>query len=350
MAIKDILKGKLGSENGRETRRFDEIVNESASSILKELGGYGINESKIMVDNLVLFTNCSGGTGASTIASNVAHVLANNNGMNVLVLDLNIVCPIQHIYFDKSESTSKKNDLVDFLTGQCAIGEATITKDNISIMYAIDRSVADEINCEDNMAIENLKLLLSKSRDLYDIVIIDCPMKISNAICNIAMYMADKIYTVWDEGISSVLNTDRVMRQLGFTGIDSFAKMFVIMNKKTSVKYSKFPFEKLRLPLIETLPFSTDVICSSLDASIYCASGKARNKNGGEFERGIMSLARKIVLIGGKTELKDIDNSGYKIEREESKEQTASQIAETAETKEEEHVETEEKQQYDIDI
>lgn len=318
MTIGDKLRGILNTDNSRETRRFNDIVAEGTTGILKELGGYGINESKIMPDNIVVFTNCSGGTGASTIASNIAHVLASSQfGMTVLVIDLNIVCPIQHIYFDKQEDRKDIKDIVDYLTGQCTIGEATITKGNISIMYAINKSVADEINCEDNMAVENFKDLLNKVRDLYDIVIIDCPMRITNALCNIAMYMADKIYTVWDEGISSVLNTDRVMRQLGFTGIDSFAKMFVIMNKKTSVKYSKFPLEKLKLPLIETLPFSTDVIYSSLDASVYCASGKARNKNGGEFERGILSLARKIVLIGGKTDLKDIDDNGYKIERSE---------------------------------
>lgn len=332
MAIGDKLKGILNTDNSRETRRFNDIVAEGTTGILKELGGYGINESKIMPDNIVVFTNCSGGTGASTIASNIAHVLASSQfGMTVLVIDLNIVCPIQHIYFDKQEDRKDIKDIVDYLTGQCTIGEATITKGNISIMYAINKSVADEINCEDNMAVENFKDLLNKVRDLYDIVIIDCPMRITNALCNIAMYMADKIYTVWDEGISSVLNTDRVMRQLGFTGIDSFAKMFVIMNKKTSVKYSKFPFEKLKLPLIETLPFSTDVVYSSLDASVYCASGKARNKNGGEFERGILSLARKIVLIGGKTDLKDIDDNGYKIEKSNDEDNNENVVEQTTE-------------------
>lgn len=321
MGIKELFGNKLGGNVDLSNKRFNDIVAEGTTSILKELGGYGIKESKLMVDNIIVFTNCSGGTGASTVASNIAYVLGSQQfGMSVLMIDLNIVCPIQHIYFDKEDPSKKTEyDLVDYLTGQCQMGEATITSGNVSIMYSVNRSIADSINCEESMALDNFKLLLEKSRDLYDIVIIDCPMQVANGLCNIAMYTADKLYTVWDEGISSVLNTDRIMRQLGFTGIDSFAKMIVIMNKKTSVKYSKFPFEKLKLPLIETLPFSTDVVYSSLDASVYCESGKARNKNGGEFERGIMALARKIVLIGGKTSLSDITDDGYKREEEETK-------------------------------
>lgn len=319
MSLADKFKSKVFSSNG-DGRRFDEIVTQGTTNVLKELGGYGVKESKVMVDNIIAFTNCSGGTGASTIASNIAYVLGSSLfNMNVLVIDLNIVCPIQNVYFAKDDE-KQENDIVDYLTGQCKIGDATVTHSNVSIMYAINRSVADSINCEEDIALQNFEDLLHKVRDLYDVVIIDCPMQITNGLCNIAMYAADKIYTVWDEGLSSVINTDRVMRQLGFTGIDSFAKMFVIMNKKTSVKYSKFPFEKLKLPLLETLPFSTDVIYSSLDASVYCASGKARNKNGGEFENHIMSLARKIVLLGGKTDLADIDENGFKIEKGNSSE------------------------------
>lgn len=352
MEIAGIFKDKFNNKR-LDNRRFNDIVSENATNILKELSGHGIKESKIMVDNMIVFTNCSGGTGASTVASNIAYVLGSQKfKMSVLVVDLNIVCPIQHIYFDKSETEdggivsaitgkSGTKDLVDFLTGQCNMGDATITDGNISIMYSVNRTIADEINCEDDMAIANFKELLNKARDLYDVVIIDCPMRISNALCNIALYSADKIYTVWDEGISSILNTDRVMRQLGFTGVDSFAKMMVVMNKKTSVKYSKFPFDKLGIPLVETLPFSTDVIYSSLDASVYCASGKARNKNGGEFERSILALAKKIVLIGGKTLLNEIDDDGYKIEGE--TEDTAEYVEDNSEHKQNK-VDTEQKE------
>lgn len=329
----DKIKESFGS-NATDTKRFNDIVAEEATSVLKELGGYGIKESKAMVDNIVLFTNCSGGTGVSTIVSNLAYILASKMfNMSVLVIDMNLICPVQHIYFDKRDGDNNGGmDIVDILTGQCSIGDATVTNGNISLIYAVNRSVADEINCEDNIAVDNFESMLGKVRDLYDIILIDCPMRISNSLCNTAMYMADKIYTVWDEGISSILNTDRDMRQLGFTGIDSFAKMMVVMNKKTSVKYSKFPFEKLNLSLIETLPFSTDIIYSSLDASIYCENGKARNKNGGEFERHMYDLARKVVALGGRTSLEELigDNKEEK-EAEESQEEQPTEEVDKAE-------------------
>lgn len=303
---------KIGEVFNKAKREFDGIddinkyTSEKATDIIKKLGGHGISESKVMVDNVICMTNCSGGTGVSTITSNLAYVLsrAEMGELSVLVIDLNIITPIQQVYFDEERGNDKgdRKDLVDFLMGQSSIGEATVTNGAISLMYAINRNIADEINCEEDIALENFKTLINKVRTLYDVVLIDCPMRISHALCNTAMYMADKIYTVWDEGLSSIIGTDRVMRQLGFTGIDAYNKMMVIMNKRTDIKYGKYPFERLKLKVVGELPFSTDVISSTLDATIYCRGGKARNKNGKQFEDKIIKLAESILVVGGKTE------------------------------------------------
>ena len=304
--------GKIGEKLSKAKKNFSEIDNinqytsEKATEIIKSLGGHGIKDSRIMADNIICFTNCSGGTGVSTLVSNLAYVLTQPDlgELNVLVIDLSIMTPIQQVFFDEDrdkEESETRSDLVDYLMGQSSIGDATISKGSISLMYAMNRSVADLINCEEDMALDNFTSLVNKASSLYDIVLIDCPMRVENALCNTAMYLADKIYTVWDEGLASIIGTDKLMRQLGFTGVDTYEKMAVVMNKRTDIKYSKYPFERLGIKLIAELPFSTDVISSTLDATVYCRGGKASNRNGRDFETNIIELAEKILVIGGKT-------------------------------------------------
>lgn len=304
MGIKDRLK----DFRIEETENFSQVAANKTKDIIKTIGGYGIKRSSIMPDNIVLVTGSSGGTGVSTIVSNLAYILSSmlKDTLDILIIDLNILCPMHQIFFGSSDwdKLPGDKDLVAYLFGQASIGEATRTNGNVSVMYAENRTIADLINCEEKIAIENLRALIDKSRDLYDVVLIDCPMRVDSALCNTAMFLADSMYCVWDEGLGSIVNTDRLRRQLGFTGIDSYSKMYVIMNKKTSVKYSSFPFEKLDIELIETLPFSTDVIYSNIDGDVYCRGGKARNKNGAYFERAMVALADKILMIGGRTEYK----------------------------------------------
>ena len=86
------------------------------------------------------------------------------------------------------------------------------------------------------------------------------------------------------------------------TGIDSFTKMRVILNKRTSLHYSDYPLKKLNLELVEVLPFDIDIIDNSLRGRIFCEKGSSNSKNALEFADKIESLTEKIMHIGGYVE------------------------------------------------
>lgn len=294
--IRQIERSEMETDNVNLAK----ATSDKAVDVIKELSGKSTASGKKLVDNLVVFSGASGGTGATTLATNVAYE-AVQKGLKVLLIDLNIMCPVQHTYLGIRQEMEKP-DLVSYLLGKNALSDSIDTSNTINLLYANNRTLSDEINCSNKIAIENFNNLLEKVRQYYDLVIVDCPMRVDVLLQNVMLYNADAIYIVWDEGISSIINTEKLRRNMALSGIDSFTKMRVILNKRTSVHFSDYPIKKLNLELVEVLPFTIDVIDNSLRGKIFCEAGSSTSKNSGEFARKVMSLTDKILKIGGYVE------------------------------------------------
>lgn len=274
-------------------------TSDKAVEIIKELSGRDIDTKVKVIDNLIAFTNAAGGAGASTIATNVAYE-AIQKGLKVVLLDLNLLCPVQHTYLGVEQQMTKP-DLVGYLLGQNSLSDSIDTSNKINLIFANNRTINDLINCNDAIAIENYKDMLTKLRQFYDLVIVDCPMRIDDMLCNTTLYYADAIYMVWDEGVGSVINTEKLRRNMAATGIDSFTKMRVILNKRTSIHFSDYPLTKMNIELMGVLPFSVDIIDNSLRERIFCEKGSSSNEESNEFARKMIGLSNKILSIAGYT-------------------------------------------------
>ena len=295
MGLFDFIKKANDTTDGKD---FSTFTSESATNILKQLSGGKINYNKKVIDNLIVISSASGGAGASTIVSNLAFTAANEYSMRVLVIDLNILMPVQHMYFGIKQDINKP-DLVGYLLGKNTLGEAIEQGNSASVMFANNRSLMDYINCESDQAVNNFESALDGLKGLYDLIIIDTPMAIENTICNYAFYHADQIYLVWDEGISSIANSEKIRRNMASCGIDAYTKTKVILNKRTAIHYSDYPFKKLNMELVQILPFEQDIIYSSLSSQIFCDKGASRSKNSAYFCGGIQQLTQKVLEIGG---------------------------------------------------
>ena len=151
-------------------------------------------------------------------------------------------------------------DLTGYLLGKNDLKKAIINDGNFSILFSNNRTLMDSINCEDDSAIANFTNMLDTLRKMYDIILVDCPNDIDHTLINTAIYSCDHVYMVWDEGLPSILNTEKVRRALAYTGVDSYTKMSVILNKRTDVTYSNFPFKRLNIELDQILPFDPSVV------------------------------------------------------------------------------------------
>lgn len=101
-----------------------------------------------------MFTNACGGTGASTIATNVAYQSFKRN-LRVLVIDLNILYPTMNMVFGVPVQRERP-DLVSYLLGKDELANCIYnTPVGVSVMFANNRGLIDYINLESDTAIDN---------------------------------------------------------------------------------------------------------------------------------------------------------------------------------------------------
>ena len=282
----------------KQVTNMSDMLNKASDKIIKEFAGKHYSQKVKVIDNVLAFIGAAGGTGTSTIVANLAHTLS-EKGMTVLVIDLNIMYPIQHAFFGLKQEVDKK-DLVSFMLGKNDIGASIENLSTISVLKANNRYLTDYITCDTKQCSDNLVESIARIKHLFDVILIDCPRTIESDIVNSVLYSSDAIYTVWDEGIACISNLERMRKNMQVSGVDS-SKIRVIMNKKTNLYYTKYVFEQLGLEVVETLPFDVAVIESSLRAEIFCHKGASMSKNAAAFIQKMDSLSDKVLEIGGYT-------------------------------------------------
>lgn len=290
--------GLFGNKNNVDNQEsLGKMISDNATDIIKRLSGKDTKFNKKLIDNIVVFTGAAGGTGTSTLVSNVAY-MASKKDLNVLVIDLNIMYPVQHNTF-RCKQDINKPDLTSYLYGKSSLGESIEIIDNIGIMVAKSGTIVDMVNCEDTNAVKNLEEMIERVKQLYDLVIVDCPNKIESVLVNSILYNSNHIYLVWDEGISSLANTDRIRKNMELSGISSRNKVSVILNKRTSIQYTFYAFDRLGIELEQVIPFDVNVIDNGLMAQVFCDKGAYRGTNSVEFYRSIEELTDKVLENGG---------------------------------------------------
>lgn len=291
VGVKKLTKKLSGSAKDK----FEESATEKAVDTVKSIrGNKEVDTRSKVVDNYILFTG-HGGTGASTLVANIANEMA-NRGLDVIVVDLDIVYPTQHMYVGVSEPVDA--DLVSALTGESTLGDSIYSKKKYHTLFASNATIVESIKCSGTDAVDNYCEMITKLRTLYDVVLVDAPLKIDDKLVNTALYGCDNIYFVWDEGVSSIVTAERAKSNLALSGI-STSKIKAILNKRTNIRYNNTPFDRTGIELVEVLPFSEDVIISGLAGEIFCDRAESASKKAVEFERGIKRLTSKILKIGG---------------------------------------------------
>lgn len=271
-------------------------IDQRASKIIKVLSGSEFKIHKKMIDNVIAFIGLAGGVGTSTIVSNLAY-MAEKEDMSVIVVDTNIMYPIQYAYFGIKQPI-KSIDLVEFLNGSAKVGECINYKGEIGVVYANNRTLTDSVNCDNGDSANNMAKLIDSLSDLFDLVILDCSSKIDNDINNTALYKADIVYAVMDENIECISNLERIKNNMQMTGITS-NKMQVIMNKRTSIHYSESILKSFKIELLDILPFDLAIIESGLRGEIFCKSGSSSRDTATQFVGRMEVLTSKILEKGG---------------------------------------------------
>lgn len=281
--------------NGDAIDSFGKSYTGKAVEVIKEAKSEANTADDALIDNYIVFTSAGGGAGASTIVANVASELS-NRGLDVIVIDLNIMYPMHQVYLGVDEGL--KHNLVDVLLGNAPLGDCIYSKKKYHIMYSGNSTMIELAKCNSDGAVSNFEEMINKLKSLYDVVIVDAPMRVEDKIINNAFYGCDNVYVVWDEGVNCIVNTERLKNNMSIVGISS-SKIKVILNKRTNIRYTSAPFNKTGVELIQVLPFTSEVIKSGLSGKVFIDSAASREKAAIGFEKGIHELSNKILMTGG---------------------------------------------------
>lgn len=289
----------LSDFDGNESNTDNDVretITKISKDIISDISGRGNSRVKPVINNLIGFMSSSSGSGASTILANVASLIS-KRGLSVAIVDLNLLYPSQHLYFNVPQ-VLKRNDLLTLLNGKSDLGSSIYYSGDIAIVNANNRGIMDYVGADNKYSIENLGSALDNLAYQFDVVLVDCPLEIHNGYVNTALYKLDNIYIVMDDGVQSIVNIPKIHSGFDELAI-GFGKCKFIMNKRTSNYYSESNLNSVGIQLVEIIPFDLGIISSGLRSELYVEKGLGVDKNSKEVEKAFKSLSDKILEIGG---------------------------------------------------
>ena len=293
--IGEALEKSVKSENSSKND-IRETARKVTKDIVTELSGKSNATRKQLVSNIVGFMSAGGGAGASTLVANVGK-LVKRKGLSVAIVDLNIVYPSQHLYFNVAQEKDR-NDIYSFMSGKVELGASLAYSGDIALLVANNRGIVDYINGDDKYFSRNLEGALDNLSEQFDLVLVDCPLDISNNYVNSALYKFDNLYIVIDDGVQSIVNNPKIKNSFDRFGM-SWSKCRFVMNKRTSNYYNESNLSKADIKLVEIIPFDLGILTSGLRCELYVDKGVGVSKTSKDVERALNSLCDKLLSIGG---------------------------------------------------
>jgi cellulose biosynthesis protein BcsQ len=111
---------------------------------------------------VITFHSYKGGTGKTTLAANLAALLA-KKGNNVCIVDIDVYAPSLHAYFGDIVQNKIKNTLNDYIVGACGVDDLLVPVTPIAQLADKDSHSGKIIGCfssskrEDILKIEGVK-------------------------------------------------------------------------------------------------------------------------------------------------------------------------------------------------
>lgn len=280
-------------------RNISESIQQKASEVVYNLSGKDFNFSKKVIDNIFSFVSVTGGAGATTVISNLAYRLA-KDGLNVLVIDLNICYPCIHLYFDLEQK--EQPDLIKAVNGDNRLGDCLQFKMNkkLSFLVPTNRTVVYKIMVDSKQAGVNFSGIIEQAASLFDVVLIDIPSHgdLTFELANVAMFKSDFIYAVFDENVEAAVAIPRFIKNLQSTGIVE-QNLRYVMNKRSSLFYPKRLLREMGIEPEAIIPYEPALIEAALRGNIFLEKGASTSKVAVQVVDAYNKLAEKLLRNGG---------------------------------------------------
>lgn len=158
--------------------------------------------------SLTAIVNAKGGAGASTIACALAHAFATREGMQTLLLDLDLQFGTQCLRLNLDSPQS----LVDALASIESLDETALMgymAKHASGLHVLNRPER-EIILPGEIDEKHLKRLVELAHNCYEQLVVDLP-RLIDPVFNLVLEQADHILVVMQQELSSVRDAQRMI-------------------------------------------------------------------------------------------------------------------------------------------
>lgn len=201
---------------------FDELV-----ASLERVSAQVPKHSATSASALTVFVNAKGGSGATFVACNVAHILAAVSEQSTALLSLDLQFESLAQYFDTNlrHNLLQVLDAVDELDDLSLDAYMTQHGSGLRMLGAQSEKVT-EPNTE---KAPQLELLLEKMGARYGHVLVDMPRRL-NAYSVPVLQRASRVVLVVQQTLSHLRDATRMMQILAFYGVRN-EKVLVVVNR-----------------------------------------------------------------------------------------------------------------------
>lgn len=177
---------------------------------------------------LLAVINAKGGSGASTIAANLAHIAATKSHREVGLIDLDLQFGTLPLLFDLSPPGTLLNVLAaaDKLEPRGLADYAMHHRSGVNLISAM----SDQMPLPWEVSAQALGRVLDVARLAYDLVLVDLPRQI-DPLTNTVLMQADKVLIVMQQSLVHVRDAKRMLRILTSTLAVPSDNIVIVVNR-----------------------------------------------------------------------------------------------------------------------
>jgi pilus assembly protein CpaE len=207
------------------------ILSEKRARLGRAKGGKGC---------ITAFVSAKGGSGATTVATNVAEILAHSFESKVLLIDLDIQYGDAALLLDLVPSKNVMEALLQPQRIDPVFLKALILKHDSGLDLLA--SPAD-LSSLGGIAPEGIAHIIDAASELYDFVIIDVPRVLTSWTMKALRY-SDPVVLVGQNNISSIRDTKLLLDRLVHEGFP--ADNIEVINNRAMAKQGSVPIDKMK--------------------------------------------------------------------------------------------------------
>lgn len=229
--------------------------------------GNGAAANGSSLGQLVSVISAKGGSGASMIACNLAHVIASATNEPVALIDLDLQFGALPLALDIEQSHSLLDALASAprLDAPALQGYMSKHASGVHVLSAM----ADEVPMPWNIETDALARVLKLARQKYRYVVVDLPRQI-DPLTTTVMSHAQKILVVMQQSLAHVRNAKRMVRVLTRDLAVNAEAVTVIVNRYDEAHAVRLADiqETVRPHALVTVPNAFREVSSSMDGGL----------------------------------------------------------------------------------